>query len=92
MLCSLHLPGCALKFVARSEKCLAAEEDDYEFEEYTTLPNTTSAADGSSSQTLSRRRDCVYLIYSALFPWPLWCSLGIYFVISAGLVVSALYK
>ena len=34
----------------------------------------------------------VYLLYRSLFPWPLWIALSTHFLVSASLVVSALYK
>ena len=36
--------------------------------------------------------ECVYLVFDAFFPWPLWTLLASYTVLNAHLVVSALYK
>ena len=50
---------------------------------------------GVSSYSLSHSRDdseCVYLVFDALFPWPLWTVLGLYFLLNVNLVISAVYR
>ena len=54
---------------------------------------TDSSVTTYSLSGMSRdNSDCVYLVFEALFPWPLWVVLGLYFLLNANLVISAVYK
>ena len=67
-------------------------------EERNCITRTSIDDDDEDSQvtySLSGSRDdseCVYLVFNALFPWPLWIVLGLYFLLNANLVISAVYK
>ncbi len=39
-----------------------------------------------------RETGCAFRLLSALFPWPLWTFLSLYFALSISLVFSATYK
>lgn len=38
------------------------------------------------------QNECIFLVFSILFPWPLWIILSTYCLLNANLVVSAVYK
>ena len=40
----------------------------------------------------AKENECIFLVFSFMFPWPLWIFLGLYFILNANLVVSAVYS
>lgn len=57
-------------------------------------PDDPQVSNASSSVLISSssNRECIYLVFGALFPWPLWAMLATYSALNCGLVVSALHR
>ena len=69
------------------QNCIHKSIERIDEEKEAEKPKITYSLSSSKDES-----ECVYLVFEALFPWPLWTVLGLYFLLNANLVIAAVYK
>ena len=75
----------------RAEGCITDDNDDDSRGTAVSSSNSNESTSMGWTKAATEDNDCIFLVFSALFPWPLWSVFSAYFVLNAVLVVSAVY-